>query len=91
MDIKGQCHSLTFTRGHSVFKLNLVFLKTKGLFETKYHVNASGSSRTKLNTAGLGHLTKMVSSPIYCKNIINSPSPELISNGLETWSECSIK
>ena len=45
MNIKGQDHYLTFAKGHSVFKLKSCFFsKTVELFETKYHVKASGSS-----------------------------------------------
>ena len=38
----------------------LFFSKTFELFETKYHVKASGSSGRKNYTTGLGHMTKMV-------------------------------
>ena len=60
MSVKGQGHSLTFAKGHSVCKPKSCFFfsKSVALFETKYRVKASGSSKTKkYNTAGLGHMT----------------------------------
>ena len=70
MNITDQGHYLTFAKGHSVFKLKFCFFsKTFGSFETKYHVKASGSSGRKINTIGLGHMTKMVAMPIYSKNL----------------------
>ena len=73
MNIKGQGHSLTFAKGHSVFKLtgkSFFFLsKTVELFETKYwyHVKDFGSTKMKIYTNGLGLMTKMAATPIYGK------------------------
>ena len=60
----GQGHSLTFTKGHFVFKLISFFLKTSELFETKHHVKDFGSTEMKIYTNGLDHRTKMTATPI---------------------------
>ena len=50
MNIKGQDHYLTFAKGHPVLKLKSCFLfsKTVELFETQYHVKASGCSEKNI-------------------------------------------
>ena len=53
MNIKGQGHYLTFHKGHSIFKIKFCFSQTVWLFETKYHVKASGSSERKNIQLGL--------------------------------------
>ena len=65
---KGQGHSLTFAKGHSIFKLKSFFSKNFELFETKYHVNNFGSTKMKNYTNELGYMTKMAATPIYGKN-----------------------
>ena len=59
MSIRGQGYSLTFAKGHSVFKLKSFFSKTLELFETNYHVKDFGSIEMKICTNGLDHMTKM--------------------------------
>ena len=61
-------HSLILTKDQSVSKLkSCLFKKTVGLFETKHHVKDYCSTRMKLYTIELCHITKMAIMPIYGK------------------------
>ena len=60
-EYQNQGHYLTFRKRSLHFQTYFLFFsKTVGLFETKYHVKAFGSSERKKYTTGLGHMTKMV-------------------------------
>ena len=78
MSIKVQGHSLTLVKGHSDFKLKLVFSKTVGRFGTKVHMKALGRIGMTIYTNELGHMTHMAAMPIYGKNLKQSSSPEPI-------------
>ena len=49
-------------------KLTPFFSKTVELFEIKYNVKDFGSTEIITYTNGLGHMTKMVATPMYGKN-----------------------
>ena len=52
--------------------------------ETKFYVNASGCSGTKIYTNGLGYMTKMAAMPIYGENFYISSSIEPLEQSPET-------
>ena len=47
---------------------NLLFSKTAGPIETKFHVKPPWDGGTKVCSRGPGHMTKMAVMPIYNKN-----------------------
>ena len=70
MNVKGQGHSLTFFKDHSVLTFSdFSFLKTARPVEAKFHVEPPWDGETKACSNGLGHMTKMAAMPIYGKNI----------------------
>ena len=73
MSVKGQGYPLTLVKGHSDFKV-----KTVGPFKTKAHMKAERRMGIKTYTNELGHITNMVTMPIYGKNLTKSSSPEPI-------------
>ena len=48
---------------------NLFLAETVGRFGTKAHMKASGRMGMKIYTNELGHMTNMVTMPIYGKNL----------------------
>ena len=48
-------------------------------------MKSSGSSETKIYTAGLGDLTNMTAHPYIVKSLKNLRLQNQLSNGLETW------
>ena len=79
MSIKGQGHSLTLVKGHSVFKVKTCFSKkTVRQFEIKVHMKASGGIGMKIYINELGHMNNMAAMPIDGKNLKKSSSPEPI-------------
>ena len=72
---KGRGHSLTFAKGHSVFKLKFFFLKTK------YHVKDLGSTKMKIYANGLGHMVTLEPPCLYIymiNTLQKSSPPELV-------------
>ena len=56
--------------------LNIFSSETTGPIEAKFHVEPPWDVGTKVYSTGLGHITKMVAMPIYCKNLKKSSFPE---------------
>ena len=56
----------------------VVFSQTIGPIELKFHVKTPYDKSTKIYTKYFGHMTKMVATPIYGKNLLKtSPEPEV--------------
>ena len=70
MNIKGQCHSLTFVGGHSDSTFSNFFsLETAKPIEAKFYVEPPWDEGIKVNINGLCHITKMAAMPIYGNNL----------------------
>ena len=77
MTTQGQGHSLTFVQSHSESTFSNFFsTKNTKLFEAKLCMEPSWDVGMKIYSNVLGHMTKMVSRPIYGKNLQNSSSLE---------------
>ena len=90
MNIKGQGHSLTLVQGHSDSTFsNFFLLEIACPIEAKFYVELPWDGGTKIWSNGLGHMTKMVTMPIYSKNLKKKSSLE--PNGQWPWKlVCSI-
>ena len=53
--------------------------ETTGPIATKFHIQPPGPLRKKSCSNGLGHMTNIVTMPIYVKNLKKSSSPESIN------------
>ena len=78
MSIKGQGHSLTLVKGHSDFKVKLVYLKNSWAIWNQNSYESLRDNRMKIHTNELGHMTNMAAMPIYGKNLKKSSSLEPI-------------
>ena len=65
MNIKGQGHYLTFAKGHPVYQNLSGYLKSNTCIMWKF----LGVVEEKIYSTGLGHMTKMAGTPIFCKNL----------------------
>ena len=54
----------------SIYK-NIVFSQTIGPIELKFHVKTPYLKSAKLYTKYVGHMTKMATTPIYGRNLLN--------------------
>ena len=73
-----------------ISKLEHVFLRNSGALETKVHMKAYWRLGMKIYTNELGHMTKIATMPIYCKNLLNSSPLEPMTRW--PWNlVCSIK
>ena len=64
---------------------NIVSSEITGPFERKFHVNTPYDRLAKIYTNCTGHMTKMATTPIYGKNLLNVFFPNQKANGLGTW------
>ena len=85
MTTQGQGHSLTFALGHldSTFS-NFLSSKTSRPFEAKFHMEPPWDVGMKMCSNVPGHMIKVASRPIYCKNVQNLLRNQEVDN-LETW------
>ena len=87
INIKGEGHSLTFLKDHSVSTFSNIFSsETTGPAEAKFCMEPPWDGGTKVCSNGLGHMTKMAAMPIYGKNLLlwNRKADDL-----ETWYAAS--
>ena len=61
-----------------------IFSETAGPIEAKFHMEPPWGWGTKVISNGLGHMTKMATMPIYCKNLDNLLWNQK-ADDLETW------
>ena len=70
MNIKGQGDSLTLVQGHSYLtSSNFFSLEMARPIEAKFHVVPPWDGGMKLNANGICRMTKMVTMPIFSKNL----------------------
>ena len=53
-----------------------IFSKNAGPIKAKFHTEPQWDGGTKICSRGLGHMTKVATTPIYGKNLQKSSSPE---------------
>ena len=77
MTTQGHGHSLNFVRGHSDSTFSNFFSsKNTRLFEANFHMEPPWDVGMKICSNVPGHMTKMVSRPIYGKNLQKASSSE---------------
>ena len=90
MNIKGQGHLLTLVQGHSDSTfLSFYSSETAWLIEDKFHLELPLDKRTKVYSNGPGHMTKMVTMPIYGKTLNNLLLLNRKADDLEIWYAAS--
>ena len=62
------CHRLLSVVCHLSTFSNIFSAKTTGPIEVKFHVEHSKDGGTKVCSWGLGHMNKVATMPIKCKN-----------------------
>ena len=94
MNIKGQCHSLTFVQGfvqghsYSTFS-NFFSLETPRPIEAKFHMQPPWDRGMKVNAIGLCHITKVAAMSIYGKPLkiffSETKRPMTLKLGMQHW------
>ena len=88
MTPQGHGHSLTFAQGHSDSTFSNFFSKNNTrMIEAKFHMEPSWDVGMKICSNVPGHMTKVVSRPIYGKT--KSPFSEQEADDIETWYTAS--